>query len=1117
MVRRTKMKAVVLSAMLGISAAFAPLAAHAAGLGKISVMSSLGQPLKAEIDLTAVTREEAATIAAKLASPDAFKQANVDFNAALLGLKFAINKRPDGQFFITVTSTQPINDPFVDMLVELNWATGRLVREYTFLLDPSEVTPKPVRLAEAPTPVTPPVAAAQPTQPAVSSPTQARVPEGTSLPKLSEPAPKRGDSKAAPKAAQKSPAAGSTAVATSGTVEVKRGDTLGKIARENLPEGVSLDQMMIALQRSNPGAFINDNINLLKSGVVLNLPDQSGAGSVSGGDARRLVVAQTADFKEYQSKLAGTAAATPATKASAPTQAASGKVTAKVEDKAKPKADTKDQLKLSKGDVAAKGGPASKGVKAAEEDLIAKDRAVKDAQGRVSQLEKNVQDLQKLLEVKNQELAKQQTATGGAALAAKAAADKAGVDKVAAEKAKTDAKVAADKAVADKASADKAKTEADNKAKADKATSDKAASDKAASDKAAAEKSAADKAGADKAKSDSDKTTADAKAAADKAALDAKAAVDKAAAEKATSDKAGVDKAAADKAVGDEKAKADAAKAVISVTPVAPVADAKKDEPKKIEPKNDEPKKVAAPPPEKSLLDEFTDNPLYLAGGGGVLALLAGYAVYAVRRKRKYEKFENSVITGGDLKANSVFGNTGGQSIDTGNSSFQSDFSQIGTSQINADEVDPVAEADVYMAYGRDQQAEEILKEALSKDPNRQTVRMKLLDIYSARGDRKSFEVNASEMYASTGGTGDPWLQVRAQGQAMDPTNPLYGGQAESNSATIPLAAAATAGIALAAGGAAMYGSDASEKTVVLPALGGGGGGLFANDPMTKTIALDAVKANAVQAIDLDFDLDLTRTSDSADIIVLDQLATGETSSSDSGLDFDLGFGSEAAPGPAPMAAAPMLEMPVAAPQVVPPTDFAPGGTLIIDAPLIDDMDATVAYRPRAAPAPPANVAVQDVPSVDFDLGGTSGTLEMPQVKIESIEGFTKTVQLPSSGFEKAPSVMEAPSVDFEFDLGVGGATVVMPAFVATAAVAKPSGMPLGNLDMELSTISLDLNKVNQVAQNTLWQEIATKLDLAKAYEEMGDKDGARELLHEVLKEGDGKQKDAATKMLTTL
>ena len=76
-------------------------------------------------------------------------------------------------------------------------------------------------------------------------------------------------------------------------------------------------------------------------------------------------------------------------------------------------------------------------------------------------------------------------------------------------------------------------------------------------------------------------------------------------------------------------------------------------------------------------MDEFLDNPAYLAGGGGVLALLGGYAAYAVRRKRKVEKFENSIITGGDLKANSVFGNTGGQSVDTGNSSFQSDFSQV--------------------------------------------------------------------------------------------------------------------------------------------------------------------------------------------------------------------------------------------------------------------------------------------------------------------------------------------------------------------------------------------------------------------------------------------------------
>eukprot|EP01034_Spumella_vulgaris_P030560 gene30560-37798_t len=113
-------------------------AANAAGLGKLTVLSSLGQPLRAEIELTAVTPEEASGLAAKLAPADAFRLANIEFNPALLSLRFEVDQR-NGRQFIRVSSTQPVNEPFVDMLLELSWTGGRLVREYTFLLDPAEL------------------------------------------------------------------------------------------------------------------------------------------------------------------------------------------------------------------------------------------------------------------------------------------------------------------------------------------------------------------------------------------------------------------------------------------------------------------------------------------------------------------------------------------------------------------------------------------------------------------------------------------------------------------------------------------------------------------------------------------------------------------------------------------------------------------------------------------------------------------------------------------------------------------------------------------------------------------------------------------------------------------
>ena len=162
--------AIALALLTGASSAWA------AGLGRLSVQSGLGQPLRAEVEITALSREEAASLNARLASPEAFRQAGLEFNAALAGLRFTVDRRPDGRSFVRISSTQPINEPFVDMLLELNWATGKFVREYTFLLDPPELrsTRESVEGGAAQSTVVPPVAAAAPAaapaSPATSAP-----------------------------------------------------------------------------------------------------------------------------------------------------------------------------------------------------------------------------------------------------------------------------------------------------------------------------------------------------------------------------------------------------------------------------------------------------------------------------------------------------------------------------------------------------------------------------------------------------------------------------------------------------------------------------------------------------------------------------------------------------------------------------------------------------------------------------------------------------------------------------------------------------------------------------------------------------------------------------------
>ncbi|MGO4328006.1 MULTISPECIES: FimV/HubP family polar landmark protein, partial [unclassified Cupriavidus] len=189
-----------------------------------------------------------------------------------------------------------------------------------------------------------------------------------------------------------------------------------------------------------------------------------------------------------------------------------------------------------------------------------------------------------------------------------------------------------------------------------------------------------------------------------------------------------------------------------------------------------QPQPVAQP----SFLDGVLANPMLLPGGGLLIALLGGYAIYRRRQQQKASENaafqdsilsqESTVMAGG----HSLFGAAGGQSVDTSQHSvFGADF-RIGNNTAEANEVDPIAEADVYIAYGRDVQAEEILREALEQNPERQAIRLKLLEIYNNRQDVEGFRVIAEEMFAQTGGQGAEWAQAIEMGRRLDPGNALY-------------------------------------------------------------------------------------------------------------------------------------------------------------------------------------------------------------------------------------------------------------------------------------------------------------------------------------------------------
>ena len=382
---------------------------------------------------------------------------------------------------------------------------------------------------------------------------------------------------------------------------------------------------------------------------------------------------------------------------------------------------------------------------------------------------------------------------------------------------------------------------------------------------------------------------------------------------------------------------------------------------------------------------------------GGValfLALIGGGLVWYRRRQaKKLVKFQDSILAGDDLKSNSIFGATGGKSVDTNDSTFNSSFTPS-ASQIDSNEVDPIAEADVYIAYGRDTQAEEILKEALKVTPDRHAIRVKLLEIYANRKDLGSFSSLAGELYQQTNGDGEDWARASELGRSIDPRNPLYGAQ-----------------------------GDSSRQTQMLPTMA---------EPRQD----DYRTALSSAPIPVDFDLDANTQ-----------------------------------PTPVPIAER--------------TTSLSGSGSADISSGRAQNMSM---QEPRLSAANTSLGATQPLAALDFNLG-----------------------QLPASGV-KAPSIepKEPAKVSLDFDLNLPSSSA--------SSVNIPA--------QDLSSISLDLDSGKSAASPAGFesiasdpaaarqQEMATKLDLAAAYQEIGDREGAKELLEEVVRGGDPQQQSRAQKIL---
>lgn len=326
--------------------------ANALGLGELTLKSAQNQPLDAEIELLDVRDLKATEVAPSLAPPEEFSKAGVAFPTYLEDLTFTPVINPNGKSVLRVTSSQPLPGPVVKFLVQVMWPQGRLLRDYSVLLDQA-------------------------------------------------------------KAQGEKPAAGNVTPAMTGasSYTTQRRDTLWQIAARNT-QGGSIQQTMIAIQALNPDAFIGNNINQLKVGQVLRLPDQQQIQSIAQGEANREVAEQYAAWREGR-RLGPRARQLDATRRgaaeAAPSRIAQG-----------------DNLRLVSPGNQADAGQAkalSDKLAMAQESLDTSRRDNEELKSRMADLQSQLDKLQRLIELKNSQLARLEGQGAAASTAAAATPD----------------------------------------------------------------------------------------------------------------------------------------------------------------------------------------------------------------------------------------------------------------------------------------------------------------------------------------------------------------------------------------------------------------------------------------------------------------------------------------------------------------------------------------------------------------------------------------------------------------------------------------------------------------------------------------------------------------------
>lgn len=389
--------------ILPIPLLLAGQAAQALGLGELKVESALDQPLKGQIRLILNAGESLDKLQVKMAAAEEYERVGLDPTLVPPTIKLAVRQGPQGPY-IEISSSQPVNEPIVSLLLEADWPKGRLLREYTLLLDPPSYAPvatvKPAQLSEPES--FDAVVQEQPSAEPAPVPAQTQTPPEPVVAEEPEPAPE-------PVQSSREFPVEHTSSPLAETVEVQAGNTLWSIASENRLPSTSVQQMMVAILRANPDAFLDGNMNKLKKGSLLRIPSAEEVADISRQEALAEVASHSQQWVDYQEKAREVVPSAYQTETASPPPATTADSGNDYQlDLVPPAAESGSDQENSQATGTGSNNPSYAELALAREDVATLEQEKKELASRIQELESIVNDQQAVLQMKDADLAKLQ-------------------------------------------------------------------------------------------------------------------------------------------------------------------------------------------------------------------------------------------------------------------------------------------------------------------------------------------------------------------------------------------------------------------------------------------------------------------------------------------------------------------------------------------------------------------------------------------------------------------------------------------------------------------------------------------------------------------------------------